>query len=70
MPEGVIDWSRALNQMGNDAPFLLEVLSDVIVEAREMVPVLHSAISSRNGDGIASAGKSPKEVFLRGGLLP
>ena len=57
MPEGVIDWSKALNQMGNDAPFLLEVLADVIVEAREMIPNLHKAISDRNKEEIASAGE-------------
>jgi hypothetical protein len=56
MGEVIIDWLRALNQMGNDAPFLLEVLSDVLVEARDMVPTLHTAISSRDPTEIAHAG--------------
>lgn len=51
-----IDWALALKQMGNDAPFLMEVLSDVLVEAKDMLPALQTAINTRNGDVVAAAG--------------
>lgn len=52
----IIDWPQALKQMGNDTPFLIEVLSDVMVEARSLLPKLHTAIMNKNGQEVASVG--------------
>jgi hypothetical protein len=52
----VIDWLQALKQMGNDAPFLVEVLTDVIVEAKDVLTNIHAAIASSRPDIISTSG--------------
>mmetsp|Transcript_33283 Transcript_33283/g.48167 ORF Transcript_33283/g.48167 Transcript_33283/m.48167 type:complete len:126 (+) Transcript_33283:58-435(+) len=51
----IIKWQEALEQTGNDAEFLKEVLDDLILEADEAQEAMAGCISIGNFEGIKTA---------------